>query len=57
MASQILNSMQSRAIQKIGDVYCPKTDAFPKFSDLGAIEHIDILLAEIPPQDLSDLGK
>lgn len=53
--SQILNGIQMKAIQKIGDIYCPKTEPFPSFSELGAIEHIDILLEEIPPQDLADL--
>lgn len=53
--SAILNQRQLRAITKIGDVYCPETSPFPSFSDLGAIEHIDILLEEIPEQDLSDL--
>lgn len=55
MNSTILNSRQSRAVQKIGDIYCPRTDSFPSFSELGVIEHIDILLAEIPEQDLKDL--
>lgn len=55
MASQILNSIQIRALNKIGDIMCPENEDFPQFSRLGAIDHIDILLEEIPTADLGDL--
>lgn len=50
-----LNSVQASAIKKIGDIYCPRYEAYPSFSELGNIEHIDVLLNELPPSDLKDL--
>lgn len=55
MISKNLNSIQLRALTKIGDIICPENNEFPSFSKLGALEHIDILLDEIPPADLKDL--
>lgn len=53
--SKILNKVQIRALNNLGNVMCPGEDGFPKFSALGAVEHVDYLLEEIPPADLADL--
>lgn len=53
--STILNKIQIRALNNLGDVMCPGGDGFPEFSELGAVEHVDLLLVEIPEADLSDL--
>lgn len=53
--SRVLNGLQIRALNNLGDVMCPGGDGFPRFSALGAVEHVDILLDEIPPADLADL--
>lgn len=55
LGSKNLNSLQLRALNKMGDILCPANEEFPSFSKLGALEHIDILLDEIPPADLKDL--
>ena len=55
MASQILSSIQIKALNKIGDIMCPENGEFPLFSRLGAVDHVDILLEEIPTADLGDL--
>lgn len=55
MSSQILTGLQQKAILKIGNIYCPKHPKLPGFSELSPLDHIDILLEEIPPQDLKDL--
>lgn len=53
--SEILNKIQIRALNNLGDVMCPGGEGFVGFSELGAVEHVDLLLLEIPPSDLSDL--
>lgn len=55
MSSRILSGLQQKAIMKIGNVYCPKHPELPAFKDVKPLERIDILLEEIPPQDLKDL--
>lgn len=50
-----LNSVQIAAINKIGNLMCPGDQEFPSFSKLGNVEHIDVLLNELPPSDLRDL--
>lgn len=53
--SHILNGLQISALNRLGDVMCPANGEFPSFSDLGAVEHVDFLLEEIPSSDLADL--
>jgi len=55
LASEILNSRQIWAVEKIGDVLIPGNQEFPSFSGLGCVEHIDIVLEPLPEQDLKDL--
>jgi len=57
MASVYLNRLQLFALSKIGEVICPANpvENLPSFRELGVIEHIDIVLAEIPEADLGDL--
>lgn len=56
-ASQILNRVQLAALNKIGNIICPahREEKLPSFQELGVVEHVDILLVEIPPADLADL--
>lgn len=55
MKSQILNPAQLRALNNLGEIYCPGDNELPSFKSLRVIEHVDTLLEEIPPQDLADL--
>jgi hypothetical protein len=55
MASKILGSLQISALNKIGNIICPANGEFAQFSDLAVVDHVDLLLEEIPPADLADL--
>jgi hypothetical protein len=52
---KLLNPIQVKALNKIGDLMCPTHNELPSFTQLGAIEYVDILMAELPPNDLKDL--
>lgn len=53
--SQQLNGMQKAALNRLGNVICPKYDDYPAFSELDVVHHADIVLDELPEQDLKDL--
>lgn len=50
-----LNYFQKAALNRLGDVICPKNGEFPSFSELDCVHHAHIVLDELPPQDCSDL--
>lgn len=50
-----LGKSHKKALNKIGDIYCPGVQNLPSFSQLGCVEHADRLVAELPAQDLKDL--
>ncbi len=50
-----LNYFQKAALNRLGDIMCPKNGEFPSFSELDCIHHAPIVLNEIPEQDLKDL--
>lgn len=50
-----LNYFQKSALNRLGDVICPKHGDFPAFSELDCVHHAHIVLDELPSQDLSDL--
>ncbi|MEK6553714.1 MAG: hypothetical protein AABZ31_00605 [Bdellovibrionota bacterium] len=54
--SQFLGARQIGVFNRIGDIYCPANAPFPAFSELGAIEHIDLVITDLPDQDRNDLG-
>jgi hypothetical protein len=53
--SKILNKRQVRAVNKLGEIMCPKHDAFPSFKEVDAVANVDTVLAELPEADLNDL--
>jgi hypothetical protein len=53
--SGILNKRQIRAVNKLGEIMCPRHDAFPSFTELDAVANVDTVLAELPETDLGDL--
>lgn len=55
-SSRFLNDRQLKTFECIGDIYCPANTPFPSFSELGAIEHIDLVIEDLPDQDRNDLG-
>ena len=55
-SSQYLNDRQIGLFNRIGDIYCPANAPFPAFSELGAVEHIDLVISDLPVQDRNDLG-
>ncbi|MFL5784713.1 MAG: hypothetical protein ACJ76H_08905 [Bacteriovoracaceae bacterium] len=50
-----LNYFQKAALNRLGDVICPKNGEFPSFSELDCVHHAHLVLDDLPPQDLSDL--
>ena len=50
-----LNSLQRRAVNRMGNVMCPRHDNFPSFKELDCVAHADIVLNELPESDLNDL--
>lgn len=53
--SQQLNNMQKAALNRLGNVICPKYEDHPAFSELDVVHHADIVLDELPETDLKDL--
>lgn len=50
-----LNYFQKAALNRLGDIMCPRNGDFPSFSELDCVHHVHIVLDEIPEQDLKDL--
>lgn len=50
-----LNYFQKAALNRLGDIMCPRNGEFPSFSELDCVHHAHIVLDEIPEQDLKDL--
>lgn len=56
MRSDYLSNAGVRALSRIGDILCPGDHEFPSYSETGCIEHVDRMLATVPPADMKDLG-
>jgi hypothetical protein len=50
-----LNYFQKAALNRLGDIMCPRNGEFPSFSELDCVHHAGIVLNEIPEKDLKDL--
>lgn len=50
-----LNSLQSAALNRLGNVLCPAHGDHPSFKELDVVYHADIVLNELPEGDLKDL--
>lgn len=50
-----MNSMHIKAMDKVGSIYCPGTDALPSFSEIGVAQYLNKMTANIPANDLKDL--
>lgn len=53
--SRILDRNHLIALNRIGDVLLPRNGEHPSFSEVGCIQHIDLLVAYAPEEDMKDL--
>ena len=54
-----MNRFSNRAIvglTKVGDIYCPKTEEFPAYSEVGGTSHLNSLVVNVPADDFSALN-
>ncbi|MFC2175626.1 hypothetical protein ACFLR1_01480 [Bacteroidota bacterium] len=56
MKSDFLSNGALKSVNRIGNIFCPGDEEFPSYSELGCIEHIDIMVENVPPADLADLN-
>ncbi len=56
MKSKYFNARALAGLNRIGDVLLPNSDGLPSFSEYGAIEHVDDLVAYAPADDIATLG-
>ncbi len=54
--SEHLSKSALKALNRIGNIMIPENGEFPKFSDVGGLEHIDDLVSYAPSDDISDLS-
>lgn len=54
--SKHFNALQLRSIERIGELYLPAHEDLPGFSASGCLEHIDVVLDEVHPDDRMALG-
>lgn len=55
MASKYFSPAQLRVINRIGDILAPGDGVLPRFSETGLGEHIDRMVAYLPPSDIASL--
>lgn len=53
MASKYFTLAQLQAINRIGDIFAPGDGVLPRFSETGLVEHIDRIVAYLPPSDIA----
>jgi hypothetical protein len=54
-----MNHFSKRAVKgliKIGDLYCPKNDDFPAYSEVAGVHYLDSLAINVPADDFSALN-
>jgi hypothetical protein len=55
MASRYFTPAQLQVLNRIGDIVAPGDDVLPRFSECGLVEHIDRMIACLPPSDIASL--
>lgn len=53
--SAYFNRLQLRGLRRLADLMLPRSGEYPAFSELGCLEHIDIIAEHIPEPELKDL--
>ena len=56
MTSKYFNSKAIQGLNRIGDIFIPHNDEFPSFSELGASDCVDDLIAYTPADEAALLG-
>lgn len=54
--SKHFNAIQLRSLERIGELYLPAHEGLPGFVDSGCLEHVDVVLDEVHPDDRMALG-
>lgn len=54
--SKHFNAIQLRSLERIGELFLPAHDGLPGFAETGALEHVDVVLDEVHPDDRMALG-
>lgn len=52
----MLGNRSKIALNKLGDILCPKHEEFPSYSELGAVCFVDGMLEYAPASDAKDLN-
>ena len=55
MASKHFTLAQLQVINRIGDILAPGDGVLPRFSETGLVQHIDRMVAFLPPSDIASL--
>ena len=56
MQSNYFKPAALQGLNRIGDVFIPKSDDWPSFSEFGGIEYIDDIIAYAPQEDIDSLN-
>lgn len=54
--SVVLNKSALKAVNRIGDIICPKNKDFPSYTELGCVEHVNSMIKYAPHSDIKDLN-
>ena len=56
MQSNYFKPSALKGLKRIGDIFIPRGDDLPSFSEYGGIEHVDDIVAYTPEEDLASLN-
>lgn len=54
--SNVLSRRALIGLNRIGDVMLPRHGKYPSFSELGCIQHVDLVVANAPKDDVASLN-
>lgn len=54
--SKHLNGIQLKSLERVGNFYIPGNGRLPSFSQVGCLEHVDVVLDEVDPGDVQLMG-
>ena len=55
MASRYFTPAQLQVINRVGDMIAPGDGVLPRFSECGLVQHIDRMVAYLPPSEIASL--
>ena len=56
MQSNYFKPAALKGLNRIGDVFIPKSGDLPSFSEFGGVEHVDDVIAYAPAEDIASLN-